>query len=134
MFSKRFYSICSKATNLGRKFGATLLYFDKNEQIFHNSEDPHLSRHFNLNYNLLLFWGIASFLLIPKYHIEGNAEKYNLTLFYWFMGLIAAANFSVLRWFSFDYCRWINGILILFRYFHSTIYYKKYNTYPNTIF
>lgn len=120
MFSKRFYNLCAKVTNIGRKYGATLLYFDEKEQLFHNSEDPKILRLFNWNYNLLMFWVLASFSLIPKHYIDKNIKQYNLILFHWIMELAPVLTFSILRWYSLDYCRWINGILIVFRHFHRT--------------
>lgn len=119
MFSKRFYHVCAKATRLGRKLGATLLIFDEKEQLFHNSEDPKLLRQMKWNYNACVLWALASFSTVLKYYKKRDIENYYFTLFYWFLGTITLLCYSCLRFYSFDFCRWINGILIFFRYFHG---------------
>ncbi len=118
MFSKRFYRVCAKVTKLGRKFGATLLIFDAKEQLFHNAGDSKLLRQVKWNYNICLLWVLAYFCMVLKYYMNKEIGNYYLTLLYWLLGTITLTCYSCLRFYSFDFCRWINGIFIFFRYFH----------------
>src|SRR5258705_167534 len=116
MLSTTYFKMIAVITVVGRKVGASNLVLDVHN-AFHITTDPKCLKRFKSSYNMLCLWLLTGFFLIPKFWFEHNIERYTLSIFYFLGGsAMVLVMFSILRWYSSDGCRVINGLFGFLRY------------------
>ena len=116
MFSQRLHIAAFLACTVIRFFGVAPFKLDAHRLVF--EYDPQSVKIMQRNYSLIVFWAISSFTLVIRYYKEGHVDRYNLTLAYWLIGILATALYSMLRWEHHDLAKALNGVTTFVQYVH----------------
>ncbi len=106
-------------TQLGNQFGSCFISVNVKTHNFLVLDDPKTTSRMKRNYILVWVWAFASLALVGKYYITGMTERYNITLFFWMVGITATIVYSVLRWFTRDLIIAANSTVVLFQHLQS---------------
>lgn len=123
MLSTRIKKITRILVGLGQRFGSCSCFVDENF-LFKHVDDPAAQKKMSQGYNSILFWAIASFTILIKYYRLRDDNRFNLTIFFWFVGVAAAVCYSIFRWFQKDFVQLINWLTNFIRQFQGTYLHK----------
>lgn len=117
MLSKRTYKMFARAIGLSRLIGTSSLHFSGETLLF--SYNPIKQKHVRRAFNATIFWAIASLSMVIKFQRKNDVDRFNLTLAYWFAGILVTLSFALFRLYEHDLCLLMNGCCSFFRYIHG---------------
>ncbi len=133
MYSKRLYKILETLCFYSTKYGASTLSFDGTKRAFFISKDQKCVSAFKRNYNFGMLWAASMFLLLVKYRLEKDWNRYYVLGSFYCCGVMGFLCVSILRWNIHNFCIFANASLKFFTYVQSKLIHLHTNMLINFI-
>lgn len=130
MLSFRIKRILSNLINFGQKLGSCSFLADKNLHV-KVLNDPGAQKKLVQCYNSIILWALASFAILIKHYLSRNLNRFSLTFFFWFAGIVATICYSITRWFQNDFVKLINWLTDFLRRYQGNCLNYYATTEPN---